>query len=147
MELCLAQDLKQTLSKIFAVYENDSLCHRADFKHIFNELWLLALVTPKPELLDVVQLQQLLANVDLLSFLNHLANRFFYFLGVRCAEENVLHFVRQLLDNLGINFFDSLNLFFLLEEEVCFVDYNTLQMAKIQLGFAALEVVHDLADR
>jgi hypothetical protein len=55
--------------------------------------------------------------------------------------------VRQLLDNLGIDFFDSLNLFFLLEEEVCFVDYNTLQMAKIQLGFAALEVVHDLADR
>lgn len=144
--MCLAQDLKQTLCKIFAVYENDSLCHRADFKHIFNELWLLSLVTAKSELLDVVQLQQLLANVDLLSLLNHLANRFFHIFRVRCAEENVLHFVRKLLDNLGINFFDSLNLFFLLEEKVCFVDYNASQIAKFQLGFAALEVIHDLAD-
>jgi hypothetical protein len=63
--LCLAQDLKQTLCKLFAVHENDSLCLFAVFKHFFNELCLLSFVTPEPELLDVVQLQQLVEVIRL----------------------------------------------------------------------------------
>lgn len=54
--------------------------------------------------------------------------------------------MRQLLDDARVDVFDGIDLFLLLEEEVCFVNNDTLQVRKVKLWLPALEIVLDLAD-
>jgi len=128
LKLRLSQLIKEHLGKTFAVDKNDGLGHRAHFKHALNELRFLALVASVAELLDVVQLKQLFANVDLLGFFDYFADGLLDLLRVGGTEENVLYLLRKFFDVFRVDFFDRVDFLFLLEEKVSLVNDNALEL-------------------
>ena len=76
----------------------------------------------------MVQLQQFLADVDLLGFGDDLTDGLLDFFRVGCTEEDVLDLLGQFFDVLRVDLFNRVNLFLLLKEKVGFVDDDAFEL-------------------
>jgi len=123
----LAHHSVQSLCKVLGVHENDSLSHLTHTEHLLDELWLLPLLTPHLELLNVVQLQLLFVQLDLVSHLRKIRQCVFDFFTESGGEENALDTWLDWLQMLGVHFFKLLQVFLLTEEDVTLVNDEATQ--------------------
>lgn len=79
----------------------------------------------------MVQLQQFLADVDLLGFGDDLTDGLLDFFGVGRTEKDVLDLLGQFFDVLRVDVFNRVNLFLLLKEKVGFVNDDAFEMREI----------------
>ena len=107
------------------IHEDHSLCHLANVEDLLEKLWLLALLTAILELLDVIQRELLFLQTDLLGGGREVSNLLLHFILVSGREENVLHFLLQLLDVVLVKLVQLLQVAWVREEVISLVDDET----------------------
>ena len=117
--------------KCFSVYENDGLRHATRVEDLHYELRFFLGLTLKGVLLDVGQAQALFFHPDLLGLAHYLVYRVLARVWVSCAEEQKLDWVGKSFDLLQHGVFNALEVFFIFEKDICFVNNDHLELRDV----------------